>query len=195
MAWAGAAPSSWPLFPHCPLATTPTLALGQLLTGRSWSQSPYLRDFLNTQPKEAPIANILSCMMLLSFAAFNPVCHYVRASQVALVVKNPSANAGDIKDVGSIPGSGRSPGGGHGNPLQCSCLENPIDRGACWATVHGITKNQTRLKRLSRHARRHVTAVSLGSVCSTRLQPTLGDCGFRLLPRLQGLVRSLTQVP
>ena len=104
MAWAGAAPSSWPLFPHCPLATTPTLALGQLLTGRSWSQSPYLRDFLNTQPKEAPIANILSCMMLLSFAAFNPVCHYVRASQVALVVKNPSANAGDIKDVGSSPG-------------------------------------------------------------------------------------------
>ena len=51
------------------------------------------------------------------------------ASQVVLVVKNPSANAGDIRDVGSIPGSGRSPGGQHGNPLQHSCLENPMDGG------------------------------------------------------------------
>ena len=51
------------------------------------------------------------------------------ASQVALVVKNPPANAGDIRDVGSVPGLGRSPGGGHGNPLQYSCLENPKDRG------------------------------------------------------------------
>ena len=52
------------------------------------------------------------------------------------VVKNPSANAGDTRDAGSISGSGRSPGGGHGNPLQYSCLENPMDRGASWATVH-----------------------------------------------------------
>ena len=52
------------------------------------------------------------------------------ASQVALVVKNPPANAGDIRDKGSIPGSGRSPGRGHGNPLQYSCLEYPMDRGA-----------------------------------------------------------------
>ena len=51
------------------------------------------------------------------------------ASQVALVVKNSPANAGDMRDKGLIPGSGRSPGGGHGNPLQHSCLENPIDRG------------------------------------------------------------------
>ena len=50
-------------------------------------------------------------------------------SQVALVVKNLPRNAGDIRDVGSVPGSGRSPGGGHGNPLQYSCLENPMDRG------------------------------------------------------------------
>ena len=67
------------------------------------------------------------------------------ASQVALVVKNPSASAGDIRDMGSIPGSGRSPGEGHGNPLQYSCLENPMDRGAWWATVHGVTKSWTRL--------------------------------------------------
>ena len=59
------------------------------------------------------------------------------------MVKNPSANAGDVRDMGSIPGSGRSPGGGNGNPLQYSCLENPMNRGAWWATVHGITKSQT----------------------------------------------------
>ena len=58
------------------------------------------------------------------------------ASQVALVVKNPPANTGDVGDMGSIPGSGRSPGGGHGNPLQYSCLENPMDKGAWWATVY-----------------------------------------------------------
>ena len=60
-----------------------------------------------------------------------------------LVVKNPSANAGDIRDAGLIPGLGRSPGGEHSNPLQCSCLENPLDRGACWATVHRIAKSRT----------------------------------------------------
>ena len=65
------------------------------------------------------------------------------ASQVALVVKYPPANAGDIRDVGSIPGLGRSSGGGHGNPLQYSCLENPMDRGAWWAIVHGIAKSWT----------------------------------------------------
>ena len=72
-------------------------------------------------------------------------------SQVALVVKNPPANAGDLRDVGLIPRSGRSPGEGHGNSVQCSCLENPIDRGAWWATVYGVAKSQTRLKWLSMH--------------------------------------------
>ena len=57
------------------------------------------------------------------------------------MIKNPPANAGDIRDAGSIPGPGKSPGGGHGNPLQYSCLENPMDRGAWWATVPGVTKN------------------------------------------------------
>ena len=60
------------------------------------------------------------------------------ASQVTLVVKKPPANAGDIRDSGSIPGLGRSPGEGNGNPLQYSCLENPIDRGAWQATVHRV---------------------------------------------------------
>ena len=67
------------------------------------------------------------------------------------MVKNPPANAGDVRGVGSIPGLGRSAGGGHGNPLQYSYLENPLDRGAWRATVHRIVKRQTRLNRLSTH--------------------------------------------
>ena len=59
------------------------------------------------------------------------------------MVKNPSANAGKVRDAGSIPGSGRSPAEGHGNPLQYSCLENPRDRGAWWATVHGVKQSDT----------------------------------------------------
>ena len=58
--------------------------------------------------------------------------------QVALVVQNPLANVGDIRDVGSMPGSGRSLGEGHGNPLQYSCLENPMDKGAWRASVDGV---------------------------------------------------------
>ena len=71
------------------------------------------------------------------------------APQAVLVVKNLPANTGD---TGSIPGWGRSPGGGRGNPLQCYCLENPVNRGAWRATVHGVAKSQTRLKRLSKHS-------------------------------------------
>ena len=62
---------------------------------------------------------------------------------MALVVKNLPANAGDVRDVGSIPGLGRPPGEGNGNPLQYSCLENPMDRGGWQAMVHGVTKSQT----------------------------------------------------
>ena len=64
---------------------------------------------------------------------------------VVLVVKKPPTSAGDIRDSGSIPGLGRSPGVGNGNPLEYSCLENPMDRGAWQATVHGVSKSQTRL--------------------------------------------------
>ena len=70
-------------------------------------------------------------------------------SQVALMVKSLPAKAGDIRDAGLIPGSGRSSGGGHGNPLQYSFLENPTDRGARRATVYRVTKSQTQLKQLS----------------------------------------------
>ena len=65
------------------------------------------------------------------------------ASQVVLVVKNLPANAGDTRDMGSIPGLGRYPGVGNGNPFQHSCLENSMDRGAWWDTVHEVTKSQT----------------------------------------------------
>ena len=65
------------------------------------------------------------------------------------MVKNLPAKAGDTRDVGSIPGLGRSPGGGNGNPLQYACLENLVDGGPWWATVHGVTKTWTQLKQLS----------------------------------------------
>ena len=67
------------------------------------------------------------------------------ASQVVLGVKNPPADAGNIRDLSSVPGLGKSPGGGHGSLIQYSCLENPMDRGAWRATVHRVAKSQTRL--------------------------------------------------
>ena len=65
------------------------------------------------------------------------------------MIKNPPANAGGTRDVGSVPGLGRSPGEGHGNPLQYSCLENSMDRGAWWVTVHRTEKSQTQMKRFN----------------------------------------------
>ena len=77
-----------------------------------------------------------------------PSYESIRASQVVLAVKNPPASAGDVRDTSLIPWSGRSPGGGHGNPLSYSCLENLMERGALWATVHVVTKSWTLLKQL-----------------------------------------------
>ena len=68
------------------------------------------------------------------------------AARVAQTVKESACNAADL---GLILGSGRSPGEGHGNPLQCSCLENPMDKGAWWATVHGVAESWTRLSDLA----------------------------------------------
>ena len=70
------------------------------------------------------------------------ICMYV-SIEVAPMVKNLSANAGDVRYTGSIPGSGRSPGGRHGNPLQYPCLGNPVDRGAWRATAHVVAKSRT----------------------------------------------------
>ena len=80
-------------------------------------------------------------LLLFRFCFWIPVT-------VVVVVKNPPASAGNIRDMGSVPGLGRSPEGGHGNPLQYFCLENSMDRGACLATVHRVAKSQTRLKPL-----------------------------------------------
>ena len=68
------------------------------------------------------------------------------------MVKNTPVDAGDTGEAGLIPGSGRCPGRGHGSPLQYSCLENPINRGASWAPVLKVTKSQTQMKHLSVHA-------------------------------------------
>ena len=65
---------------------------------------------------------------------------------MALLVNNPPANAGDVRDAGSIPGSGRSPREGNGNPIQYSCLENPLDRGVWRAVVYRVAKSWTKLK-------------------------------------------------
>ena len=83
---------------------------------------------------------------------FNLYCMGKRASQVVLVVKNLPANGEDVRDTGSTPGLGRSPGGGHGNPLQYSCLENLVDRGAWQAMVNRVAKSQTQLKWFSMHS-------------------------------------------
>ena len=83
---------------------------------------------------------------------------------MVLVVKNPPANAEDIRHTGLIPGPGRVPGGGHGNPLQYSCLEKPMDRGAWWATVRRVTKSQTWLKRLSMQASKEYFVFILDTV-------------------------------
>ena len=85
--------------------------------------------------------------------------------KVALVIKNPTTNAEDIRNTGLIPGSGKAPGGGHGNPLQYSCLENPMDREAWWATVQMITKNWTQLKWW--HAHTHTSLKILINSCKT----------------------------
>ena len=87
---------------------------------------------------------------------------YLRGSpQGVLVVKNLPDIAEDIRDAGQIPGSGRFPAGGHGNPLQYSCLVNPMDRGAPRATVNGVTKNWTQPKQIRRHACMGDLALSL----------------------------------
>ena len=105
-----------------------------------------------------------------------------QASQVALVVENLTASAGDIRDEGSVPGLGRSPGGGHDNPLQYSCLGNLIDRGAWQAAVQWIAKSQTHLKRLGMHTCR----IQCQAAMSMKLIPggsfpTLGPRSFNLI--------------
>ena len=97
--------------------------------------------------RRSPFEDRLPAQMII-FTEWSPGA---RASQVALVVKNLPTNAGDSRDVGSIPGSGRSLGGRHDNPLQYSHLEHPMDRGTWWTTVHWVAESQTQLKQLCTH--------------------------------------------
>ena len=87
-----------------------------------------------------------------------------RSTLMVLVVKNLPANAGDVRDAGSVPGSGRSPGGGHGNPLQYFCLENLTDRGAWRAAVQRVTQSRIWLRRLSTHA--HLAQTCIFRICA-----------------------------
>ena len=106
-----------------------------------WTQTYLLRPFLCLFP------SLPCCRPLRAFQIIflKWICLITGASQVALVGKNLPAKAGNIRSMGSTPRLGRSPGGGHGNPLKYSCLENPMDRGAWQVTLHRITKSWTRL--------------------------------------------------
>ena len=100
---------------------------------------------------------------------WNILLHSRQASQVVLVVKNLPANTGDIRDEGSTPGLGRSPGRGHGNTLQYSCLGNPMDRGAWQATVYRVSKSQTQMKQLS-----------TAQMCNMQYTPLWAQFGMKL---------------
>ena len=107
-----------------------------------WSGSPFpsSRNLPDSGIKPGSLA-----LQAESFLTEPPV----KPSQVALVVTNPPANAGDMRAAGSMPGLGKSPGGKHGNPLQDSCLENPMDRGTWWATVRGISQESDMTEQLT----------------------------------------------
>ena len=96
---------------------------------------------------------------------------FIHSCQVVLVVKNLPVNAGNIKDEGSVLESGRYPAERNGNPLQYSCLENLMNRGAWWATVHRISKNQTLLMQLSKQICRTISVQFSHSVMSNSLRP------------------------
>ena len=127
--------------------------------------SPALKvDYLLTEPLGSP-CNWINLLCFLGIGITHVSSHSISlppwkpwfwfqytlkwASQLTPVVKNLPTNTGDITDVSSIPGSGRSPGGGHGNPLQCSCLEHPMEWRAWRATVNRVTKSCTQLKKVS----------------------------------------------
>ena len=112
----------------------------------------YYRTQINCHFLRKPSLNLIN-ITSWHFIQFLLSTDIIVTSQVVLVVKNLPANARDTGDNGSIPGSwGRSPGGWRGNPLQYSCLENPMDRGVRWAIIHRVAKSRTWLKRLSTHS-------------------------------------------
>ena len=127
-----------------------------------WPRSVSVKYMLSscTHAKECSVQQCLqlpkleATQLAISITIDKYRCLYIQvmASQVVLVVKNLLASSGDTRDEGPIPGLGRFPGEGHGNPLQYFCLENLVDRGVWRATVHRVTKSQAWLKWLSMHA-------------------------------------------
>ena len=113
-----------------------------------------------------PHDGISTLIRIITRACFVSLCQRKGFIQW-LSSKESTCNAGVAGDVDSIPGSGRSPGEGNGNPLQYPCLENPMDRGAWWATVHRVTKSWTRLKRLKTHSC-HMKTQKAGGRLQTR---------------------------
>ena len=120
----------------CPFFhSSPSTLMHQVMQGLPWPESPqYLQSAYHDEYRIA-----YKSIRSLGFPG-------------GVVVKNPPASAGDIRDMGLIPGSGRSPGGGYGHPLQYTCVENPMDRGAWLAIVLKVAKSRTQLKQLSMHA-------------------------------------------
>ena len=115
-------------------------------------------------------------------------CSRSLTSQVVLVVKNSPTKAGDIRDMGLIPRSGRCPGGSHGNPFQYPCLENPMERGVWQTTVHRVTKSQTGLKQLPRtHTELSTGLLSLG-VKKKKKEPRSGRKSYKM--KLLTMIRS-----
>ena len=110
-----------------------------------------------------------------------------------LFLFDPQANAGNARYVGSIPGSGRAPGEGHGNPLQYSCLENPMDRGAWWVTVQGATKSWTQLRaRVHTHTHTHTLKLQLRQTIMTIRQQQLSSFQKWIKSELVMMTRSPT---
>ena len=113
-----------------------------------WGAIPFSEWRLLLHPIQKPWKQIFKCfwMIFLCMCTSVPSLHFLQSSMgfpAGSVVKNPPANAGDTRDAGSVPALGRSPGEGNDNPLQYSCLEKSMDRGAWWATVHVGVKNWT----------------------------------------------------
>ena len=115
-----------------------------------WVAIPFSKR--SSQPRDWTMVSCIKGRFFTVWAIREAHIYIKRGSQVALVVENLPANARDLRDVGSISRLRRSLGEGHGNPLQYSCLENPMGRGAWQAAVHGVTESQTGPKRLSMHA-------------------------------------------
>ena len=117
-----------------------------------------------------PAGLLLSCRGFQSTQRFKDPW---QVAQKVLVVDNPPANEEDTRDGVSIPGWGWSPGEGNGNPFQHTCLENPMDRGAQWATVYGVSKSRIRLKQLS--------LVDASESCYSEHETAMSNCSWNCL--------------